>query len=59
MKDINFLMTMINMRLNRYIIGNKNLREDIKEILINDIYDDLERILEKVKNYKDIADKQE
>lgn len=55
MKDINFIITMISMSLKHNIIKNENLRDDIKEIFINDIYDDLERIAEKIKHYKDIT----
>lgn len=58
MKDINFMMTMISMSLKHNIIENENLRDDIKEVFINDIYDDLERIAEKIKYYKNATDKE-
>lgn len=58
MKSIPKLMNDINRKTVENIILNKNIREDVSEILINDIRYDLERILDKIEHYKNIANKE-
>lgn len=58
MKSIPRLMNDINRKTVENIILNKNIREDVLDILISDIRYDLEKILDKIEHYGNIANKE-
>lgn len=58
MKSIPRLMNDINRKTVENIILNKNIREDVLDILISDIRYDLERILDKIEHYGNVANKE-
>lgn len=58
MKSIPRLMNDINRKTVENIILNKNIREDVLDILISDIRCDLEKILDKIEHYGNIANKE-
>lgn len=53
------LLIMINDRVAVDIELNNNIRNDVRDILIDDIKNDLGRILRKIENYKNIANRKE
>lgn len=58
MKSIPRLMNDINRKTVENIILNKNIREDVSDILISDIRYDLEKILDKIEHYGNVANKE-
>lgn len=58
MKSIPRLMNDINRKTVENIILNKNIREDVLDILISDIRYDLEKILDKIEYYGNVANKE-
>lgn len=58
MKSIPRLMNDINRKAVENIILNKNIREDVLDILISDIRYDLEKILDKIEHYGNVANKE-
>lgn len=58
MRSIPQLMNDINRKAVENIILNKNIRDDVSDILMDDIRYDLERILDKIEYYKNIANKE-
>lgn len=58
MKSIPRLMNDINRKTVENIILNKNIREDVLDILISDIRYDLEKILDKIEHYGNVANKE-
>ena len=58
MKSIPQLMNDINRKAVENIILNKNIRDDVSDILMDDIRYDLEKILDKIEYYKSIVNKE-
>ena len=58
MKSIPRLMNDINRKTVENIILNKNIREDVLDILISDIRYDLEKILDKIERIGKVANKE-
>lgn len=58
MKSIPRLMNDINRKTVENIILNKNIREDVLDILISDIRYDLEKILDKIEHYGNVTNKE-
>lgn len=58
MKSIPRLMNDINRKAVENIILNKNIREDVLDILISDIRYDLEKILDKIERIGKVANKE-